>query len=115
MSWRHAATRRQTRHQEVKRQAEVVRALGGVVGGLSPFACSGGGGEGERGVSGGAIALPGEFPVRDDERGVLVEQFADLLGDLTLAVDAAFTPDGTKRGGVVAAFGGEMSATPRQR
>ena len=45
--------------------------LGGIAGGLSSFACSGGGGEGECGVSGGEVAKSGEFPAGDDDGGVL--------------------------------------------
>jgi hypothetical protein len=70
-------------------------------------ACSGGCGEGECGVSVGEVALPGEFPVRDDESGVLVEQLADVLGGLALG--AAFAAEGAEGGGVAAALGGEMS------
>jgi hypothetical protein len=40
---------------------------------LASFACSCGGGAGECGVAGGEVADSGEFPVRDDESGVLVE------------------------------------------
>ncbi len=84
-------------------------ASSGVAGGLSSFACSGGCRESERGVSGGEVADSGEFPVRDDEGGVLVEQLTDLLGGLALAVGAAFTANGAEGGGVAAAFRGEMA------
>ncbi len=83
-------------------------SLCGVAGGLSLCACSSRGEEGEHGVSGGEITDSGEFPVRDDEGGVLIEQFADLLGGLALAVGAAFAAEGAEGGGVAAALGSEM-------
>jgi hypothetical protein len=89
--------------------------LGGVSCGLSLFACSGGGGEGEGGVSGGEVAESGEFPVRDDEGGVVVEQFAGVFGGLLLAVGPPFTTDRAEGGGVAAAFRSEVSATPHCR
>jgi hypothetical protein len=79
------------------------------------FACSGGSGEGEGGVSGGEVAESGEFPVRDDEGGVFVEQFAGVFGGLLLAVGPPFTTDRAEGGGVAAAFRSEVSASPRQR
>jgi hypothetical protein len=82
---------------------------------LSLFACSGGCGQGECCVSGGEVADSGEFPAGDDECGVVVEQFADVFGRLALAVGAAFAADCAQGGGVAAAFGGEVAATPLQR
>jgi hypothetical protein len=73
---------------------------------LSLFACSGGGGEGEGGISAGEVADSGELPVGDDERGVLFlrQQFPRVLGGLALAVGPAFPPDGTEGGRVTAGF-----------
>jgi hypothetical protein len=73
---------------------------------LSLFACSGGCGEGEGGVSGGEVADSGELPAGDDERGVLFlrQQFPRVLGGLALAVGAAFPADSTEGGRVAAGF-----------
>jgi hypothetical protein len=73
---------------------------------LSLFACSGGGGEGEGGISVGEVADSGEFPAGDDEGGVLFLrwQFSCVFGGLALAVGVAFPPDGTEGGGVAAAL-----------
>lgn len=90
-------------------------ASGRVAGGLSSFACSGGGGEGEGGVSAGEVADPGEFPVRDNEGGDFIEQLPDVFGGLALPEVAPFTPDGAEGGGVATALGREVPATPRRR
>jgi hypothetical protein len=79
------------------------------------FASPGGCGQRECCVSGGEVADSGEFPAGNDERGVVVEQLADVFARLALAVGAAFAADRAKSGGVAAAFRGEMAATPRQR
>jgi hypothetical protein len=73
---------------------------------LSLFACSGGGGESEGGVSGGEVADSGKFPAGDDERGVLFfgRQFSCVFGCLALAVGPAFPADGTEGGRVAAGF-----------
>src|SRR5437868_1444865 len=53
--------------------SEPVRlALSGIAGSLSSFARSGGCRQGKRGVSGGEVANSGEFPVGDNEGGVLL-------------------------------------------
>src|ERR671916_1135377 len=83
--------------------------------GLSLFTCSGSGGQREGGISGGEVTKPGEFPMRHDESGVLVEQLADVFGGLALAVSAAFVPDGAQGGGVAADLRSEGSPTPRHR
>jgi hypothetical protein len=77
---------------------------GGITGGLSLFACSGSGRKSEGDISGGEITNSGEFPVRDNQGGVLVDQLASLLRGLALAVGAAFTPEGAEGGGVTAGF-----------
>jgi hypothetical protein len=84
---------------------------------LSLFACSGGCGEGEGGISAGEVADSGEFPAGDDERGVLLlrQQFTRVLGGLALAVGPAFAADGTEGGGVAAALRSKVAATPQQR
>jgi hypothetical protein len=46
------------------------------------------------------VADSNEFPVRDDESGVFVEQLADLPGSLALAIGAAFAADSAEGGGV---------------
>ena len=79
---------------------------GGIAGGLSSFACSCGGREGEGCVSGGEVAESGELPPGYDERGVLFvwRQFTYVFGGLALAVGTTFTPDRAEGGGVSATF-----------
>jgi hypothetical protein len=90
---------------------------GGVSCCLTLLACSGGGGAGEGGVSGGEVAESSELPAGDDESGVLLvcRQLAEVFGGLALPVGAAFTPDGAQGGGVAATFRSEVSATPQRR
>jgi hypothetical protein len=80
--------------------------LCGVSCGLSLFACSGGGREGQGCVSVGEVADSGELPARDDECGVLLirQQLARMLGRLALAIGTTFTPDGAQGGRVTAGF-----------
>ncbi|HEY6425317.1 MAG TPA: hypothetical protein VIY28_19165, partial [Pseudonocardiaceae bacterium] len=78
--------------------------LCGVAGCLSLFSCSGGGGQCEGGVSGGEVAEPSEFPVRDDASGVFIEQLTGVFGGLLLTVKTAFTTDRAEGSGVAAAL-----------
>src|SRR5262245_56005814 len=73
---------------------------------LSLFACSGGCGKGECGISTGEVADSGELPAGEDERGVRLVgyQFARVFGDLALPIGAAFAADSAQGGGVATAF-----------
>ena len=48
--------------------------------------------------------------MRDDERGVVVEQLADVLGGLALPISAPFAANRAQSGGVTAAFRGKVAA-----